>query len=80
MTVGTLFAAMAVNTRGREAILPLLVMPVSVPAMVAAVKVSEAGFTGGMAEGTLPWLLLLVGFDALFLLVALATFQFVTEE
>jgi heme exporter protein B len=80
VTVGTLFAAMAVNTRGREAILPLLVMPVSVPAMVAAVKVSEAGFTGGMADGTLSWLLLLVGYDALFLLVALATFQFVTEE
>ena len=81
VTVGTLFAAMAVNTRGREAILPLLVMPVSVPAMVAAVKVSEAGFSGGgMADGTLSWLLLLVGYDALFLLVALATFPFVTEE
>jgi len=80
VTIGTLFAAMAVNTRGREAILPLLVMPVSVPAMVAAVKVSEAGFSGGMADGTLSWLLLLVGYDALFLLVALVTFQFVTEE
>ncbi len=80
VTVGTLFAAMAVNTRGREAILPLLVMPVSVPAMVAAVKVSEAGFGGGMADGTLSWLLLLVGYDALFLLVALATFPYVTEE
>jgi len=80
VTIGTLFAAMAVNTRGREAILPLLVMPVSVPAMVAAVKVSEAGFSGGMADGTLSWLLLLFGYDALFLLVALVTFQYVTEE
>ena len=80
VTIGTLFAAMAVNTRGREAILPLLVMPVSVPAMVAAVKVSEAGFSGGMADGTLSWLLLLFGYDALFMLVALVTFQYVTEE
>lgn len=80
VTVGTLFAAMAVNTRGREAILPLLVMPVSVPAMVAAVKVSEAGFAGGASDSTLSWLLLLLGYDALFLLVAMVTFPFVTEE
>lgn len=80
VTVGTLFAAMAVNTRGREAILPLLVMPVSVPVMVAAVKVSEAGFAGGMGESTLSWLLLMVGYDALFLLVAIATFHHVMEE
>ena len=80
VTVGTLFAAMAVNTRGREAILPLLVMPVSVPVMVAAVKVSEAGFAGTWSSGTTSWLLLMAGYDALFLLVALATFQHVTEE
>ncbi|HZD16984.1 MAG TPA: heme exporter protein CcmB [Actinomycetota bacterium] len=80
VTVGTLFAAMAVNTRGREAILPLLVMPVSVPIMVAAVKVSEAGFLAGWGSGTTSWLLLMVGYDALFLLVALATFHHVMEE
>ena len=80
VTVGTLFAAMAVNTRGREAILPLLVMPVSVPVMVAAVKVTEAGFSGTWTSGTTSWLLLMLGYDALFLLVALVTFQHVTEE
>jgi heme exporter protein B len=79
-TVGTLFAVMAVNTRGREAILPLLVMPVSVPIMVAAVKVTEAGFLGTWTSGTTSWALLMVGYDALFLLVALATFQHLTEE
>lgn len=79
-TVGTLFAAMAVNTRGREAILPLLVMPVSVPVMVAAVKVSEAGFAGTWSASTTSWLLLMLGYDALFLLIALVTFQYVTEE
>ncbi len=80
VTVGTLFAAMAVNTRGREAILPLLVMPVSVPVMIAAVKTSEAALTGTWGAGTVSWLLLMVGYDALFLLVALATFPHVTEE
>jgi heme exporter protein B len=80
VTVGTLFAAMAVNTRGREAILPLLVMPVSVPVMIAAVKATEAAFTGAWSGSTTSWLLLMVGYDALFLMVALATFPHVTEE
>ena len=81
MTVGTLFSAMAVNTRGREAILPLLVMPVSVPVMIAAVKVSEAALHRRRGPAARPsWLLLMVGYDALFLLVAIATFPFVTEE
>jgi heme exporter protein B len=79
-TVGTLFSAMAVNTRGREAILPLLVMPVSVPLMIAAVKSTEAAFSGGWTASTTSWLLLMVGYDALFLLVALATFPHVMEE
>jgi heme exporter protein B len=80
VTIGTLFSAMAVNTRGREAILPLLVMPVSVPVMIAAVKATEAAFAGDWTGSTTSWLLLMVGYDALFLLVAIATFPHVTEE
>jgi heme exporter protein B len=78
MIVGTLFAAIAVGTRGREAILPLLVLPVSVPIVTAAVRTSEAAFTGTWGS-SLGWLLLMVAFDVLFLLVALATFPYVTE-
>jgi heme exporter protein B len=71
---------MAVNTRGREAILPLLVMPVSIPVLIAAVKVSEAAFVGSWGGSTTAWLLLMLAYDALFLLVAIATFPFVMEE
>ena len=80
VTVGTLFSAMAVNTRGREAILPLLVMPISIPLMVAAVRVTQTALVGGWGEGTAPWLLLMLGYDGLFLLVAIATFPYVMEE
>ena len=79
-TIGTLFAAMAVNTRGREAILPLLVLPIAVPLVTAAVKSSQAAFVGSWTSSTTSWLLLMVAFDAVFLLVALATFPYVTEE
>ena len=79
-TVGTLFASMAVNTRGREAILPLLVMPVAVPVMIAAVASTRDAFSGVWTTGSTGWLLLMAGYDALFLLVALATFPSVMEE
>jgi heme exporter protein B len=79
LTVGTLFAAMAVNTRGHEAILPLLVLPVALPVMTAAVKTSQAAFVGTWTHATTAWLLLMAAYDLLFLLVALATFQYVTE-
>ena len=77
-TLGTLFAAIAVGTRGREAILPLLVLPVSVPIVIAAVKTTELALLD-TGSGAPSWLFLMVAFDALFLLVALATFPYVTE-
>jgi heme exporter protein B len=80
VVIGTLFSAIAVNTRGREAILPLLVLPVSVPVMIAAVKTTQAALTGAWDGSTTSWLLLMVGYDALFGMVALATFPYLTEE
>jgi heme exporter protein B len=79
VVVGTLFASIAVNTRGREAILPLLVMPVAVPVVIAAVRTTQAALTDAWGSTT-SWLLLALGYDALFLLVALATFPHLTEE
>jgi heme exporter protein B len=79
-TVGTLFAGIAVNTRTREAILPLLVVPIAVPVMIAAVKATETALGGTEAGAAAPWLLLLLGYSALFLMVSLAVFPFVLEE
>jgi heme exporter protein B len=78
LTIGTLFAAISVGTRGREAILPLLVLPVSVPVVIAAVATTRSALS---ADASVPyaWLLLMIGVDALFLLAALATFPYVTE-
>ena len=42
-TVGTLFSAMAVNTRAREVMLPILFFPVALPIVVAAVEVHQPG-------------------------------------
>jgi heme exporter protein B len=80
VAVTTLFAAMAVNTRTREAILPLLVIPVAIPVLVAAVRATEIALAGGQANAAIPWLLLLTAAAALFLLLGLATFRHVLEE
>ena len=77
-TVGTLFSAMAANTRSREVMLPLLFFPVVVPAVVAAVEASTAVIQGGSAFDR--WIPFLIAFDALFLVVCPLAFQFVVEE
>lgn len=79
-TVSTLFASMAVSTRTREAILPLLVVPIAVPVMIAAVKATEAALGGKTVGQAGSWLFLLTAYGGLFLFVALATFPFVLEE
>jgi heme exporter protein B len=78
--VGTLFSAIAVHTRAREVMLPILLFPIVVPLMIAAVKI-----TGGLLDGQplsemRNWLNLLVGFDVIFLTVSYMTFDYVVEE
>jgi heme exporter protein B len=78
--VGTLFSAMAVNTRSREVMLPLLLFPVLVPVLVSAVKLT-AGVVDHVAFGEMArWLQLLVGFDVIFLVASFLAFDYVVEE
>ena len=77
--VGTLFAAVAANTRAREALLPLLLFPVLVPVIIGAVKATGESLPGASAAGP-PWLGLLVAFDAIFLALGYVMFEYVIEE
>jgi heme exporter protein B len=78
--VGTLFAAMAANTRARDVMLPLLVFPISVPVVIAAVEATSLAFAGGPIANRLNWLALLAAFDAIFGVLCFAVFEFVVEE
>jgi heme exporter protein B len=80
ITVGTLFSAMAVNLRTGEIVLPLLVIPVSLPAMIAAVKTTEAALQGASIFSAGQWLLLLCAYAGLFILVSIVTFPYVLED
>ncbi len=77
--VGTLFAAVAANTRAREALLPLLLFPVLVPVIIGAVKATGQALPDAATDGP-PWLSLLIAFDAIFLALAYALFEYVIEE
>lgn len=69
--VGTVFGAVTANNRMRELMLPLLVMPVCLPALIACMSVTW-GILDPSAVGELgPWVRLLVGFDIIYTLLGL---------
>jgi heme exporter protein B len=75
-TVGTLFAAMLVRARTRDVLLPILLYPITVPVMIAGVRGTAALFQEVPEPAVAQfWLALLVFFDAVFLTLALWTFE-----
>jgi heme exporter protein B len=80
VAVGTLLATMAVQTRTRDILLPILLFPVVIPVLVAAVKASSGFLQGLPVDEITPWLNLLVTYDVVFTAVAFMVFDFVVEE
>ena len=78
--VGTLFAAISVRTRVREVMLPLLMLPLTVPIFIAGVKVTGRLLAGKPWADVAPWLHLMVGFDVIFLVVGWVVFEYAIEE
>jgi len=61
---GTLYAAMTAQTRGRQTLLPLLLFPLVVPVLLAAVKATSLLILGDPMGQLRPWAMLLFLFDA----------------
>jgi heme exporter protein B len=78
--VGTLFSAMAIHTRAREVLLPVLLFPVVVPVMLSAVKLTAAILDRIPVADVQNWLSLLIAFDLIFMALALMLFDYVMEE
>jgi len=80
VVVGTLLSSMAVQTRTRDVLLPVLLFPVIVPVLLAAVKASS-GFLQNLSMSEIwPWLNILIAYDVIFTAVAYMVFDFVVEE
>jgi heme exporter protein B len=80
VAVGTLLSSMAVQTRTRDILLPILLFPIIIPVLVAAVKASSGYLQGLPVEEILPWLNLLFVYDVIFIAVAFMVFDYVVEE
>lgn len=79
-SVGTVFSAIAVNTRSREIMLPVLFLPVVVPVIISAVEASARVMAGEPWDNLSVWLQVLVAFDVIFVVVSSLVFEYVLEE
>jgi heme exporter protein B len=80
IVVGTLLATMAVQSRTRDVLLPILLFPVVIPVLIAAVKASGGFLTGDQAVNIRPWINLLLVYDVIFTAIAFMVFDYVVEE
>jgi len=78
--IGTLFSALAANTRARDIMLPILFLPMVVPVIVAAVKATGLVLAGKPWGDMSTWLQIIIAFDIIYLVVATLVFEFVVEE
>ncbi|SRR6266498_5876302 len=70
--IGTIFSALTVNIRLREVMLPMLIYPIMVPALMAAMRLTTVLMAGTpIGPDSVAWLKMLVGFDVVFTTVSL---------
>ncbi len=74
---GTFFAAMSLRTRSREVMLPLILFPISIPAVLAMVQATTAVLTGEASPRF--WMTLLGVYDVVFTLVCVLLFETVLQ-
>jgi heme exporter protein B len=80
IAVGTLLASMAVQTRTRDVMLPILLFPVVLPILIPAVKASSGFLQGISLTEIMPYINLLIVYDVIFIAFAYMVFDYVVEE
>jgi len=79
VTLGTFYAAMASRSRAREVLLPLLLFPMLVPVLLAAMEATKALLGGNVMGDAGAWARLLAAFDVVFLVATFLAFESVIE-
>ncbi len=80
VVIGTLFSAMASNTRLAEILLPMLALPFFVPIVIPAAQATAKLLSGRPIGEALPWLKLLAAFDIVFIVACTLAFPFTIED
>jgi heme exporter protein B len=77
--LGTLLSGLTADLRFKEILLPILLFPLLVPLLLAAVTITRGILDSQGFGETADWLKLLIGFDLIYMIVAFLTFDFVME-
>jgi len=80
VVLGTFYAAMASRIRAREVLLPLLLFPMLIPILVAAVSATGSLLAGDPMGDSGAWIRLLIAFDVIFFAATVMAFEYVIEE
>jgi heme exporter protein B len=80
VAVGTLLATMVIQVRTRDILLPILLFPLTLPVIIAAVKASQGFLQMLPLEDIAAWLNLLIVYDLIFTSLAFMVFDYVVEE
>ncbi|HEX9075022.1 MAG TPA: heme exporter protein CcmB [Anaerolineae bacterium] len=78
--MGTLLGAVAASTKMREVMLPILLFPVSIPLLMAAVKLTGGALQSRDFAEISNWFSILITYDVVFVVVAFLVFEYVVEE
>jgi heme exporter protein B len=80
VAVGTLFSAMAVNTRLAELLLPMLALPFFVPIVIGATQATAKLLSGRPLAEAGAWIKLLIAFDLVFVAACTIAYPFTIED
>ncbi len=78
--IGTLLGSMAVHARGRETTLPIIILPISLPIIIAGVNACSSILENDPLPEWGVYLVALFAYDVIFLTLALVVFDFIVEE
>lgn len=78
--VGTLISSMAIFTRGRDLLLPILLLPIALSILIPAVRASRGILEGALFNELTVWFNLLLATNVIYITLAYMLFDFVVEE
>ena len=80
VALGVVLSAVTIHARGREIVLPLLLLPLSLPVLVGGTRVLTLALEGGSQAQAFTWIGRLAAFDVIFLVLGSVLFPLVVEE
>ncbi len=77
--LGTLFSALTLRARAKELLLPLILFPLIIPAILGTIRGMQIILGAGELQELFPWVRMLIVFDVVFLTVGFLIFEWVIE-